>query len=178
MSKNESEVLDLNYFRIWLQDLKRFGKGNHIEVVEGELDSDEPNGKLKVRIYTDINKYAIVGIRNEKYEGHSYLGCIGQSRKPRAGETWTRGNDLPDGPLTFETWYSIITGIIGYELVKVHSSKPQYVQEGIPEGPVEGPSLGESTSKKVTEDDYSWYRGSVDEDVVNYIAEKSQDRKP
>ena len=38
---------------------------------------------------------------------------------PRAGEDWTRGNDLPDGKLTKETWSSILRGIICYELEDV-----------------------------------------------------------
>ena len=40
-------------------------------------------------------------------------------RKPRAGEDWTRGNDLPDGPYSYETWIKIKNAIIKKELVKI-----------------------------------------------------------
>ena len=48
-----------------------------------------------------------------------YLGCIAQARKPLAGEDWTRGNDLPDGPYSEATWNEIVHGILGYELVRL-----------------------------------------------------------
>ena len=40
----------------------------------------------------------VVGASNES----SYLGCVAQARKPRAGEDWTRGSDLADGELDDE----------------------------------------------------------------------------
>jgi hypothetical protein len=52
--------------------------------------------------------------------GPGYLGCTASTRKPRAGEDWPRGNDLADGPLSEETWHSILADIVGYELVRVH----------------------------------------------------------
>ena len=42
-----------------------------------------------------------------------------QTRKPRAGEDWNRGNDLADGPYSEETWREIVNDIVAYELVKV-----------------------------------------------------------
>ena len=73
------------------------------------------------RIYTEINCYSIMAkcIPGEK----SYLGCIASSRKPRAGETWTRGNDLADGDLSKETWYNILADIVSYESVKIHKKR-------------------------------------------------------
>ncbi len=74
---------------------------------------------IHLRLFTDTNEYKIIAIPKDKdYEG--YLGCIASSRKPRAGETWTRGNDLPDGYFCYETWVRILGGIVGYELVKIH----------------------------------------------------------
>lgn len=48
---------------------------------------------------------------------NGYLGCIASQRMPRAGETWTRGNDLFDGPFCHETWTRILGDIVSYELV-------------------------------------------------------------
>ena len=54
-----------------------------------------------------------------------YLGCTGQCRKPRAGEDWTRGSDLPDGSYSKETWDKIISAIVAHELVKVVKLKDE-----------------------------------------------------
>ena len=50
-----------------------------------------------------------------------YLGCIVSERKPRAGESWTRGNDLADGDFCEETWLAILRDIVKYEMVKIAS---------------------------------------------------------
>lgn len=64
-------------------------------------------------------------IQEAKWElDDGYLGCIASSRKPRAGEKHTRGNDLADGPLTEETWRRILADIVSYEMVRVHRPKP------------------------------------------------------
>lgn len=47
----------------------------------------------------------------------NYLGCGASCRTARPGETWLRGNDLPDGKFSRETWDKILLGILGYELV-------------------------------------------------------------
>ena len=58
----------------------------------------------------------------EKNRG--YLGCVGQTRKARAGEDWLRGNDLADGSYSKETWQKIKNDILAYELVKVVRNSP------------------------------------------------------
>ena len=60
------------------------------------------------------------------------LGCVVSSRIQRAGETWTRGNDLHDGPFSRETFDAIMRDIIGYELVVLEKE-----QELGPATPVE-----------------------------------------
>lgn len=67
----------------------------------------------KFSIYTNTYQYFITATESSE---RSYLGCIVSSRKKRVGESWTRGNDLPDGKLTRETWEKIKDGIIKYEL--------------------------------------------------------------
>lgn len=106
-------------FQEWLKDVSRFSKvDDHVEVVEyvnqGPLDK-----RLRVRLYTDNNSYSITA--HERHD-HGYLGCIASSRKPRAGETWTRGNDLTDGPFTKDTWHAILADIVSFELVHLHKT--------------------------------------------------------
>lgn len=89
---------------------------DYIHIVQddgiGHGDGDYEH-KFKFYLYTFEHAYAIVAIEEPK---KTYLGCIASLRKPRAGEDWTRGNDLPDGPLTKETWNRILKAIVTYEL--------------------------------------------------------------
>jgi hypothetical protein len=72
-------------------------------------------------IYTDAYKYRLCAI--DRVEDEGYLGCQVSARKARAGEDWTRGNDLRDGPFLKETWFKILSSIINYELVKLSKFK-------------------------------------------------------
>ena len=110
-------------FLNWLEDLlrNRGGAEKSAEIVENDREG------ARVHIYTDTNYYAINsrdpvpgGKRGDGSPDHGYLGCIASCRKPRAGESRTRGNDLADGPLSLETWHAILADIVAYELVKVH----------------------------------------------------------
>jgi len=88
--------------------------------------------KLRFRIYTFTNSYSIVAVIHQEPGRNNYLGCIASSRKPRAGENWTRGNDLPDGPLNVETWNKIKNAIVNYELVQIHTNKsPKVLNEDV-----------------------------------------------
>ena len=89
--------------------------------VRGAISGENFN-QFAIRIYTDTNCYLISAHIHK--DGHGYLGCIASSRKPRAGEEHTRGNDLPDGPLDENTWRKILYSIVGYELVKIHRPTP------------------------------------------------------
>lgn len=100
----------------------------------GEVGPEEvPSVEREKRVafYTDNHKYFIKAIEREGEKG--YLGCGVSARKPRAGETWTRGNDLPDGPFTKETLDRIEKGIIAYELEQL---SVRSVQPPISEDPV------------------------------------------
>jgi len=131
-------------FKSWLENLGRFISHKNIEVVINEGDCDGKGNydlKYKVRIYTDNNSYGIIA---HETEDKDYLGCIASSRKPRAGETWTRGRDLADGPLTKETWHRILGDIVSYELVNVHKSTPKSMPDlSVNSEDDVGPSLGE-----------------------------------
>jgi hypothetical protein len=103
-----------------------------VELVEHSF-TGEKGDCVRIRLYTETNCYAIVAKDRGDPVGelkNAYLGCIASTRKPRAGEDWTRGNDLPDGPFSEETWRKILGAIVGYELVKVHVKQEGDVVDG------------------------------------------------
>jgi len=118
--------------RVWMKILNRFG-GN-IEDVSGSGQPGEE--RISFRLYTDTNRYSFTAIDRER---NSYLGCIANSRKPRAGEGWNRGRDLADGSLSHETWIKILADIISYEMVAVH----------LPKDPLQDLSGGSSTGPSI-----------------------------
>lgn len=89
----------------WLKQFSRFSS-KKIEVVHNS------EGRFTIRIYTDRNSYQITA-------SDTYLGCIASTRKPRPGEAWTRGSDLPDGNFLEKTFFSILGAILFYELQDV-----------------------------------------------------------
>ena len=99
-----------------IKDLRNWMVGDllrpHIQIKAAPQSSDEKH--FQATIFTASNSYSIAA--TEKKKGKSYLGCIAQSRRYRPGEDWFRGNDLSDGPLSPETWRSILSGIVRYEL--------------------------------------------------------------
>jgi hypothetical protein len=66
-----------------------------------------------VYFWTENNEYSIVFSVSDT---SNYMGAGVSSRKNRPGETWNRGNDLPDGKCCYETFEKIKNGIISYEL--------------------------------------------------------------
>jgi len=121
----------------WFEEIARYCRVDRfLEVVEdeGEGDGKGYEHRLRVRLYTNDHKYAIVAHDRSKDKG--YLGCVVSTRKPRAGEDWTRGNDLADGPFEKETWERIKNDIIAYELVPITLKV-----EAKADIPVEGPSI-------------------------------------
>ncbi len=98
----------------WMNKMKHGYRDSRLYMCN--LDNAEG---LRIKLFTENNAYSIVA-RPPKGDDKGYLGCIADSRTPRAGEDWTRGNDLADGKFTEETWIEILYDIIGYELVKIH----------------------------------------------------------
>lgn len=102
-------------FRTWLhQDIGRYGNVD----TSVEFAPTDPFD-LAFHIYTETNRFRVV-VREARDGKHSYLGCTSTCRKPRAGEDWTRGSDLADGPLEPETWHRILADIVSYEIQKIH----------------------------------------------------------
>lgn len=94
----------------WLKDFKSYSH-KYINVT---INGDDVFG---LTIYTVTHAYAFRINRN-------YLGCTAATRMPRAGEDWSRGNDLPDGKFTKETLTKILGAILFYESQKVVNLKP------------------------------------------------------
>ena len=120
----------------WIQEICRGDVSTFVL-----CDHKEKDNRASFKLFTKEYKYNLScrpnGFRHETVEAGkivgasnepSYLGCTVQSRKPRAGEDWTRGNDLPDGKYSYKTWERIKNGILAYELVRV-VNKPSSVPE-------------------------------------------------
>lgn len=112
----------IEQFLSWVErDLSRFANLNdHVErVFEDSAVGSAPTG-IRIRIYTDRNRYTISAHANTVHgDDRGYLGCVATNRKPRAGEDWSRGNDLADGKLEEETWRRILADIVSYEMVRL-----------------------------------------------------------
>ena len=96
-------------FEAEVQKLERH-RGNAVWIAE-------PNPL--VRLYTERVCYAVCYRLPSDGDDHArrgYLGCSATAREPNAGETWLRGNDLRDGPFSFETWHNILLDILSYEM--------------------------------------------------------------
>ena len=93
----------------WMDEYKFFDEAK-VEVLE------DRTGSFSFRLYTDANAYTIVARRSSEAD---YLGCAVVARKARSGETWMRGNDLPDGKYTRDTWDKIVGAILFYEVHKI-----------------------------------------------------------
>ena len=109
----------------WLGEICR-GDGDdrfidRIEVDDKEGEEKNYDSRFKCHFYTNDNKYTIIAI--DRGGDNGYLGCTVSQRKSVAGEDWTRGNDLPDGPYNYETWQKIKNAIISYEIVEVSGRK-------------------------------------------------------
>ena len=87
-------------------------------------NTDRHANHVNYVIYTARHSYSISATP-------TYLGCIASTTYYRPGENWTRGNDLPDGKFSRETWEAIKDAIIRYELEKIE----QTVVGGVPDGP-------------------------------------------
>ena len=86
-------------------------KHQYIDATKIEIFKNQPDLTI-IKLYTNDHSYQIIA------KPH-YLGCQGGTRKPRPGETWHRGNDLPDGPFCRAKFDRIMGAIVGYELKQI-----------------------------------------------------------
>ena len=81
-----------------------------------DQNPDPPPPRVNVLFFTDSHSYAI---HAQLRDGGGYLGAYTGTRKPRPGETWTRGNDLPDGKYCKDTFDKIMRAIVRYEMKRL-----------------------------------------------------------
>lgn len=115
----------------WVRDLVFPGKvSDFIQELDGSGDDMET--RRRFCFYTNEHQYFILAIERFAGDAESYIGCQVSTRKPRAGEDWTRGNDLPDGPFEKSTWDNILNSIVCYEVVKLSKfQKPDEIPNNI-----------------------------------------------
>lgn len=119
-------------FKAWIESLCRYGH-EPLRYVQWDQrqSTDGETTKMWARVFTDRYSYSISA-------GPNYLGCIMSARKARAGETWTRGSDLPDGKFSEETWQKIVLAIVSYELVELEGKPtPKEMADEVPDQPRE-----------------------------------------
>ena len=113
--------MELKEMKMQLEEWLNIG-GHFKYKMDDCLSINGKENRVNIHLYTKTNEYSISARLPDlkKKNDKGYLGCVASCRTPRAGEFWTRGNDLPDGKFSFETWIEIVSGIVQYELVKIH----------------------------------------------------------
>ena len=103
----------------WLEELSWYKKLEDYIYI-----SNYKKGEIQLKIFTKNYYYTIVAKLPKKEKPYGYLGTYGNCRKPRAGEEWTRGNDLSDGEYSRDTWEAFKNNLIFFELVRVVRNSP------------------------------------------------------
>ena len=104
----------------WISELLPHGRAyeRYVQVIkdegEGNMDGVYKH-EFIAHIFTKSRHYYHIVAKDEN-DNTGYLGCQAGTSYHLAGEDHTRGNDLPDGPLSEETWNKIVCAIIAYEL--------------------------------------------------------------
>ena len=113
-------------FQRWIKEL--VPDSSKIQVKYDNITSFRE--EYMIYLYTNERKYAIVAVAYSDND-IGYLGCVYSNRMAWPGEEHTRGADLPDGPLTLETWNKIVAAILDCELKHIatlSSSQPDVVE--------------------------------------------------
>jgi len=104
--------------REWLGEIYRpsqIERAINVRPVDG-------HGSIHFKIWTSTNEYRIrVALSPTGGLEDAYMGAGASTRKPRAGETWVRGNDLPDGKMSDQLWRKILAAIVRYEAQEIKS---------------------------------------------------------
>ncbi|KKM82923.1 hypothetical protein LCGC14_1314580 [marine sediment metagenome] len=121
------------------RDLGRFAKWDTHILAEkpyaaGEIGKSE-HVCYPFSFFTHTHKWRMVLINRAEPS----LMCNSDTRKPRAGEDWTRGRDMTEGPLNEETWRAFLAEIVSYEIIEIsgfarsNDDKPdQGLSSGLP----------------------------------------------
>ena len=99
------EYLFSNFYELgkWIDEICRYGGLRDFVMIQHFNRDDK---RISLNLYTEDYVYNISA--REFDDNGGYLGCIASTRKPRAGEDWTRGSDLPDGKYSEKTWNEIV----------------------------------------------------------------------
>jgi len=81
---------------------------------------DSRRGRIRFHLFTDVNEYVFTLIPPCGQVETGSISCSVRSRKPRAGEDWRRGRDLPSGPFDKPTLVNLLLAVLATECVKVH----------------------------------------------------------
>lgn len=106
------EVIVREQLETWLKELG-LQEGQFRISEEGEGGPGQP---------ASYKGCAILCTATHAYHLHytnGYLGATARSRIARAGEDWLRGNDLPDGPFSRETFDYIVRAILVHVVVQL-----------------------------------------------------------
>jgi len=98
----------------WLYSISRYGNVDKTMIILSVDNYDY----VVILFYTAENTYRITASVKS-----NYLGCTVSTRKPRVGEWWDRGSDLPDGDFKYKTWKKIVNGIVSYEMKNLQIDK-------------------------------------------------------
>lgn len=111
------ELIDIApEFAIWLKEIVRYGNVDSQALIFWNINRKDDGNHFTVHLYTNDHCYSIYGYAPTEKNPRGYLGCGATTRKPRVGEDWNRGNDLPDGKYCKETFDAIVHRIVAYEL--------------------------------------------------------------
>lgn len=121
---NEMYEHAISSMRQWLEDIYPPSQVDRAMLIEHKYvpKSFVKQLNIHVKLWTATNMYTVsCSLHPDNPQG--YMGAFARSRKSRTGETWTRGNDLPDGKYTEETWQNILHAIVRYEVEEIKSEK-------------------------------------------------------
>lgn len=109
----------------WIDEV--FGEFSKILLCDVGFECDEPPcgycgaevGRYpyaRFWIESENNRYSIVAHGVGGCHSRTYLGCTQGSKRYDTAEDWTRGHDLPDGTLTYDTWLRIVFAMLRDEV--------------------------------------------------------------
>ena len=138
-------MVTIDELKEWMKEICRWDQFSDFIQIIGE-DNCPSEHKISFQFYTNSHMYHIAATERfilkeggERWlpmgEQESYLGCTASNRKARAGEDWSRGNDLPDGKLCRETWEKIKDGILRYELIALAPPAVSVADDKVVVGP-------------------------------------------
>jgi len=102
----------------WLGEIL-WGDYDPLDIALIDQHEDLEELRYSVDIFTDTHSYYFSVKPPNEEDADGYLGGQAGTRKSRAGEEHTRGNDLADGPYSKETFDKIVNDIVAFELVEL-----------------------------------------------------------